>query len=104
MTRRIAIVRKPCAGFADGITTAELGVPDLELALQQHARYCEALERCGCSVVELDADARFPDSTFVEDTAVLLPEVAVITRPGAPSRAGEVHDVCIALERYFDCI
>ena len=85
-----AIVRPPAANFADGLTSVDLGSPIFEKALEQHARYCEALRRCGLELTRLEADARFPDSTFVEDTAVLTPRAAVLTRPGAHSRAGEV--------------
>jgi dimethylargininase len=74
-------------------------MPVLEQALEQHARYCEALEHCGLAITRLDADARFPDSTFVEDTAVLTPRRTILTLPGAPSRVGEVAGVRSTLER-----
>lgn len=85
-----AIVRRPSANFADGLTSAALGTPDFTRALDQHARYCEALEACGLSLVRLPEDPAHPDATFVEDTAVLSARCNVLTRPGAPSRAGEV--------------
>ena len=85
-----AIVRIPGRNFADGLTTVDLGAPDYDAALQQHARYCEALVECGLHVTTLDADLRYPDSTFVEDAAVLTAHGAILTRPGAASRAGEV--------------
>ena len=85
-----AIVRKPAPNFADGLTTAGLGEPDYQLALKQHQSYCKALAERGLSVTVLDMDDRHPDSTFVEDAAVLIGETAVLTRPGASSRAGEV--------------
>lgn len=90
---RSAIVRPPSPNFAAGLTRENLGPPDFALALDQHARYCAALERCGLSLYRLDADARFPDGTFVEDTAVLLPRCQVVTRPGAASRLGEVDAI-----------
>jgi dimethylargininase len=86
---RRAIVRPPAENFADGLTTADLGAPDYEEALLQHARYCEALEACGLALTRLAPDARYPDSTFVEDTAVITERCVVLTRPGAPSRTGE---------------
>lgn len=98
---RHAIVRPPSPGFADGLTTAGLGAPDLEKALEQHARYCEALERCGLALTRLDPDPRHPDATFVEDTAVLVPGCAVLARPGAPSREGEVAGIRAAVNRFF---
>ena len=85
-----AIVRPPGPTFAQGITTAALGAPDLDLALDQHARYCDALRRCGLEVTVLEPEANFPDAPFVEDTAVVAGSHAIVTRPGAPSRAGEV--------------
>ena len=98
---RRAIVRPPGATFAAGLTTADLGAPDLSLAREQHDRYCRALEDCGLELVRLPADDRFPDSTFVEDTAVLTPRQAILTRPGAPSRAGEVAAIEPVVARFF---
>jgi dimethylargininase len=76
-----------------------LGTPDYERARQQHAAYCEALERCGLELTHLEADERYPDSTFVEDTAVLIPAGAILTRPGAASRMGEVGSIGETLSR-----
>jgi dimethylargininase len=96
-----AIVRPPDSRFATGLTTAELGEPLLEKALEQHARYCEALEECGLSLTRLDPDPRYPDGTFVEDDAVLTPGCAILTRPGAESRLGEVAAIREALARFY---
>ena len=96
-----AIVKPPPATFADGITSSGLGPPNLKLALQQHDAYCRALKRLGLSLVSLPPDPRFPDSTFVEDTAIVTGRGAILTRPSAPSRAGEVEAVGAALERWF---
>jgi dimethylargininase len=95
---RHALVRPPAASFAQGLTSAGLGPPDLQLALAQHAAYCDALRRCGLEVRILPPDERFPDGTFVEDTAILAERVAIATIPGAASRIGEVASVaaCIA--------
>ena len=92
-----AIVRPPSANFAGGLTSVALGTPDFALALEQHARYCDALERCGLSLTRLADDPRHPDATFVEDTAVLSARCNVLARPGAPSRAGEVSAIRGAL-------
>ena len=94
-----ALVRPPAANFAEGLTTAGLGAPDVARALEQHAEYCRVLERCGLALTRLDPDPRHPDSTFVEDTAVVVGERALLTRPGAPSRMGEVTAVAPALAR-----
>lgn len=64
--------------------------------------YCEALARHGCEVVTLSPDDRYPDSTFVEDTALILPGLgAILTRPGAQSRAGEVEAIATELIALF---
>lgn len=95
-----AIVRLPGANFADGLTSSDLGAPDLAHALDQHAAYCDALVRCGLELTVLPVDPRFPDGTFVEDAAVLAPGAAMITRPGAPSRQGEVDAIRAVLDGF----
>ena len=124
-----AIVRPPASNFGEGLTTANLGQPDYQLALKQHQAYCAALERCGLTLTRLDPDPNYPDSTFVEDVAILTECCAILTRPGAPSRGGEVDsmrpivapffpslheivapgtldggDVCQAGEHFFICV
>lgn len=96
-----AIVRAPSDSFASGLTSVDLGAPVLELALQQHEAYCRALEDCGLSLTRLDPDERYPDSTFVEDTAVLTTRGAVITRPGASTRLGETEAIEPVLRDHF---
>ncbi|MEO7969905.1 MAG: N(G),N(G)-dimethylarginine dimethylaminohydrolase [bacterium] len=96
-----AIVRPPASNFSQGLTTAALGAPDYERALRQHREYCAALVDCGLKVITLAADENYSDSTFVEDTAVLTDRCAVLTRPGAPSRAGEVASMRMALAEFF---
>jgi len=99
---RRAIVRKPGMNFSSGLTTSDLDTPDLNTTLQQHLSYCRALETCGLQLTVLDADMDFPDGTFVEDTAILTKEVAILTRPGAPSRQGEVILIQPILAESFD--
>jgi dimethylargininase len=77
---------------------------DLNTARLQHHEYIEALKKVGCSVVELPAEADLPDSVFVEDAAFVLPEVAVITRPGADSRKPETESITRALSPYIKLI
>jgi dimethylargininase len=96
-----AIVRKPCQNLVRGITAANLGTPDYEKAILQHAEYVDGLRSCGLEVIVLEADERYPDSTFVEDTAVVTEKMAVITSPGAPSRKGEEASVAEALKSFF---
>lgn len=96
-----ALVRPPGRNFAAGLTTSALGPPDLSLALRQHARYCEALAKSGLDVTRLPPDPQFPDSTFVEDTAVITPRGAILARPGAESRRGEVESIAAVLASDF---
>ncbi len=99
-----AIVRPPGPGFETGITSSLLGPPDLAKAQEQHEAYCRALERCGVEVIRLEAQSSFPDSTFVEDVAVLTPRNAILARPGAPSRLGEVAGIRGELARHFTSV
>ena len=62
---------------------------DVSRARDQHSAYCDVLRKLGLDVEVLPPDDRYPDSTFVEDAALILDEVAVLTRPGAGSRRGE---------------
>lgn len=98
------IVRTPGRSLASGLTSAHLGTPIYEKALVQHAAYIQALRLCGLEVIVLDADEEYPDSTFVEDTALLTPHCAVLANPGAPSRKGEVDTVRPVVQQYFDTI
>jgi dimethylargininase len=99
-----AIVRKPCKNFQFGISTSTLGKPDYQRALLQHSQYVEALLKCNLAVIELDEDDRFPDSTFVEDTALVDKEFAVITNLGAKSRQGEEIEINEKLKPFYDNI
>jgi dimethylargininase len=73
---------------------------DVDRARRQHHAYEQALRAVGCTVRTLPAEAALPDSVFVEDTAVVLDEVAVITRPGAESRRPETAAVAEVLAAY----
>ena len=95
-----AIVRRPGRNFAEGITTAKLGKPDFEKALEQHSAYCDALAGCGLELIVLEADEKYPDGCFVEDTAIVTSEVAVISRPGAISRMGEEAEISETLSEF----
>ncbi|RLD42129.1 MAG: N(G),N(G)-dimethylarginine dimethylaminohydrolase, partial [Bacteroidetes bacterium] len=99
-----AIVRKPCRNMVNGLTTANMGKPDYALACEQHQNYIEALKTCGLKVDILEADEDYPDSTFIEDVALLTPHCTVITIPGVPSRKGEVDGVIKTIEKYYDNI
>jgi len=71
---------------------------DLDVARAQHESYCDALEQLGCELVRLPEEPALADSVFVEDTALVFDEVAVLMRPGAASRRPEVESVGAALE------
>ncbi len=96
-----AIVRLPAPNFADGLTTVDLGTPDFAKTIVQHQRYCAALEQCGLTLTHLPPDPRYPDSTFVEDVAVVTAHGAIMTRPGADSRAGEVAEMRPVLQQFY---
>jgi dimethylargininase len=69
--------------------------------MQQWEAYCAALETCGLTLTYLEADEQYPDSTFVEDAAILTPHAAVLTRPGAPSRLGEVDAIAATIRGFY---
>ncbi len=99
-----AIVCTPGRSLVDGLTAANLGKPQYETALSQHASYVQALKSVGIDVTVLRPDEQYPDSTFVEDTALLTSHCAIITRPGAPSRRGETAAIESALEEFYSNI
>lgn len=99
-----AIVRTPGKSMIKGLTTAHLGTPDYELALAQHQSYIRALTKCGLKVTVMSADEEFPDSTFVEDAALLTPRCAIITNPGAASRKGETLKIRETVEKFYSDI
>jgi len=88
-----AVVRRPGPNFADGITTAGLGAPDIALALAQHEGYVRALRDAGLRVTQIPVEDRHPDGCFVEDAAIVTGAGAILTRPGAAVRRGEVGGV-----------
>ena len=95
-----AITRLPGPNFDQGLTTANLGSPSYPLLLHQHQVYLDTLHRLGLEVILLNDEPEYPDAYFVEDTAVVTPKVAIITRPGAPSRRGEEETIAPVLGRY----
>ena len=96
-----AIVCIPGHNFADGLTTVSLGTPNFDMVLAQHTQYCDALRQCGLELTTLEPDLRYPDSTFVEDAAILTPHAAILTRPGAASREGEVAAIRPAIDSFY---
>ena len=96
-----AIVKFPCRNMVAGLSSAELGQPDYNLALKQHKEYISALEYCGLEVHILEADENYPDSCFIEDIALLTPHCAIITNPGANTRKGEIIGIKAQLEKFY---
>jgi dimethylargininase len=97
----IAIVR----GVSPTINRCELAFLDREeidvaRAVEQHRRYQDCLRELGVRVIELPAEAAYPDAVFVEDPIVVVDEAAVMTRPGAESRRGEAASLARAIEPY----
>lgn len=88
-----AITRAPSASITRGLRAVDTGTPDLSLMQAHHAAYIAALRETGATVIELPALEAYPDSVFVEDTALCLPQGAVVMRPGAPSRLGEAAEM-----------
>ncbi|GKV57846.1 N(G),N(G)-dimethylarginine dimethylaminohydrolase [Sporosarcina sp. NCCP-2222] len=96
------IVKTPGKSYLNGLTTSDLGTPDYDVLIKQHEAYVEALEKCGVAVTHLPASEEFPDSTFVEDTAVLTSEFAVVSNPGADSRNREIVEMEPVLRKFYD--
>lgn len=101
---RRAIMRKPAASIIDGLRAIDTGRPDLSQMTVAHDAYIAALREAGGEVIELPALSAYPDSVFVEDTALCLPQGAVLMRPGAPTRAGEVAEMAPALAAFYSDI
>jgi dimethylargininase len=96
-----AVTRAPGAAVTQGLRDVDTGAPDLRLFQAHHAAYIAALRATGAEVTELPALDTFPDGVFVEDTALCLPEGAVILRPGAPSRLGEAAAMAPTLAQHY---
>lgn len=88
-----AITRQPAGSIVQGLRAVDTGTPDLDVMLRHHADYVAALAETGAKIIQLPALSAYPDSVFVEDTALCLPEGAVIMRPGAPTRLGEAGEM-----------
>jgi dimethylargininase len=99
-----AIVCRPCPAITDGITSSNLGKPVYNLALEQHAKYIETLEKLGLKVAILPKKDKFPDSTFIEDVALCTSSCAIITNPAVDSRRNEIEGMHDVLSEYYDSI
>ena len=99
-----AITRAPAASITRGLRAVDTGTPDLALMLAHHAAYIATLRDTGATVVELPPLDAYPDSVFVEDTALCLPQGAVVMRPGAPSRLGEAAEMAPHLKALYTTV
>ena len=99
-----AVVRRVSQKFEYGLTTSKLGRPDYDVALKQHSDYVKTMKKCGLNVKILEADDRFPDSTFIEDTAVVNKDCVVISNLGAISRKGEQEYIKNVMEEFYNDI
>ena len=98
ITYRHAITRTPPTSIANGITSQN-ETPNAELAKQQHEKYLAALRSLDINVTVLNPEEAFPDSHFVEDTAIIHNNIAIFTRPGAKERRGEVDCIKPTIEK-----
>jgi len=98
-----AITREVPASFTRALAMTPAPI-DVALAREQHAAYRAALAACGVEVEVVAADEDCPDCCFVEDTAVIVGDRALITRPGAPSRRGETPAIADALRAYVQLV
>jgi dimethylargininase len=96
-----ALTHKVSPGIAEcALTFIERSPIDFQLATRQHEDYCAALDRLGVTVTELSENELYPDACFVEDTAIVLDELAVICSMGVQSRRGETKLIERELSRY----
>lgn len=99
-----AITRRPAQSIVAGLRAADIGNPDPDLFQDHHRAYVQALRAAGADVIELEPLEAYPDSVFVEDTSLCLKEGAIIMRPGAPTRLGEVAEMEAVLQSQFNDI
>jgi dimethylargininase len=105
MSARIAVTRKISSAMARcELTHLTRAVIDVALAREQHHAYEQALRGLGWRLESLPEEPELADSVFVEDTAIVLGEVAVITRPGAPSRRAETASIAAALGKHRELV
>jgi len=99
-----AIVRAPARSVSAGLRALDRGAPTFEGIKAEHDGYVAALRAAGVEVTRLPPLGAFPDSIFVEDPALVFAEGAILLRPGAPSRAGEVAEIAPTLREMFDVV
>jgi dimethylargininase len=96
-----ALARTPSRSVVDGLSATARDKPSFDGIAREHAAYVEALFDAGVVVDTLPPLDAYPDSVFVEDTALVFTGAAIVLRPGAPSRRGEIDEIAPALEQRF---
>lgn len=96
-----ALVRTPAPSVVNGLRSGGQDDPDHRIVLAEHLAYVDALRAAGVAVEVLPPLDDYPDSIFVEDPAFVVPEGAILLRPGTPSRLGESAELAAVLERRF---
>jgi dimethylargininase len=99
-----AILRAPAPSVVDGLRAGGGPSPRYDAVLAEHRAYADALAAAGVLVDMLPPLDEFPDALFVEDPALVFTQGAILLRPGAASRAGEVAQIRPALERHFETV
>ena len=99
-----AIVRTPGPDSASGLTNAGLGRPNPELLISQHTGYVQTLKSLGLELTHLEPLPGHPDAWFVEDAALIFPELAIVTRPGAVTRRAEAEVLAPTLALFRDVV
>lgn len=99
-----ALVRKPGRSVANGLRDGNSDDPIPDIFAAEHAAYVAALGATGAEIIELPPLEDYPDSVFVEDPVLCIAGVAIILRPGAPSRFGERDFARKALKNVFSHI
>ena len=92
-----AITRRPARSVVYGLRAKDHGTPNFDQMLKDHAHYVATLRETGAEIIELPALDKFPDAVFVEDNALCLKNCAILMRPGAVSRMGEVAMIAPAI-------
>lgn len=97
-----AVTRKPSKSVVAGLRAKNTGTPDFAQLSRDHTAYIATLRETGAEVIELPAIEAFPDSVFVEDAVLCLKDCAILMRPGAPSRLGEVAEIAPAIRAQYE--
>tara|TARA_Y100000385_G_scaffold261777_1_gene292858 strand:+ start:292 stop:1074 length:783 start_codon:yes stop_codon:yes gene_type:complete len=97
-----AITRRPASSVVDGLRAEDKGIPNFDQMFKDHSHYVATLRETGAEIIELPALVEFPDAVFVEDDALCLKDCAVLMRPGAASRMGEVVMIAPTIRAHYN--